>query len=386
VSLKKLHILNPHRDDFIWEPLYYRILKRRPLKKYNHIADLFKLENQIELVVSDNCSGILPEYFLNLFPSFIRKIFIKAELERWKKINAISRNYKIKWLDEVKPNELDSLFFFQLYNLRYLDRIQPFLTSFANIYIHLSHYYLNTIEVSKKLSHIPKAILCGDSDISDHPFFKKYFSWYQSKFVASTFFIHDRFQCTIPFKAKQEKIISTGTFHPIEEYPQYHFLVDDWQVEAFHYNRRSLYNHKEENKHKITCINSPWVNASGKWWKKVFQAQKVSQKKYFSIDIVKAYNQHKYAIVGEEICGFPGIGTFEAMACGCVTLINPNTLQGVLEYENCYIPFTSKVSQIELSDIQTRNDAEISKNGVTFINCFLRREQCIDRFINTFLK
>ena len=32
------------------------------------------------------------------------------------------------------------------------------------------------------------------------------------------------------------------------------------------------------------------------------------------------YNDHKYALVGEEVYGLPAVGAFEAMASGCVLL------------------------------------------------------------------
>ena len=39
-----------------------------------------------------------------------------------------------------------------------------------------------------------------------------------------------------------------------------------------------------------------------------------------AIDIVNEYNKYKFALVGEELSGFPAIGAFEAMGCGCVLI------------------------------------------------------------------
>ena len=382
---KKLYILNPHRDDFIWEPLYYRFLKRKPLKKYNYLADIFTEGKQIELIASDNCSGIIPEKLLHIFPVFARKLIISFELKQWTKLNAIDSEYKIRWLDKLNPKPEDNIFFFQLYNLRYANRIFQYLNKFNKSFVHLSHYYLNTIEVSKQLHKISNIVLCGDSDVSSHPFFQKYFPWYQQEFLLSPFYINERFQCKVPFEQKLDKIISTGTFHPIEEYPQFSFLVKDWQADSFHINRRTLYDQQENNKHAITCLNSPWAAPSSSWWKKIFQSKKVSQKKYFSIDIVEAYNQHKFAIVGEEICGFPGIGTFEAMACGCINFINPNTVKGILETDEFYIPFTQKISTLNPLDYNFANNQEKSNRGIQFVQTFLSRSACVSRFMKNFI-
>ena len=55
-----------------------------------------------------------------------------------------------------------------------------------------------------------------------------------------------------------------------------------------------------------------------KIYKKIYNRTHVGkQKKYYSFDMVQAFNSYKMCIVGEEILGIPGIGFVEGMACGC---------------------------------------------------------------------
>lgn len=382
-----LYILNPHRDDFIWEPIYFRFLKRRALKKYNYISDLFIEKKEIKLVANDMCSGVVPQRILSMFPAFLRRAIIQNEIRKWIKINELPEGTKVEWLDDkldIKPD--DKLFLFQLSNLKYVKSLAGILKKFNRVFVHLSHYYLNAPTVSHTFKDLQNVSLVGDSDLSNHPFFLKYFSWYKSPFILSPFYIQDRFKNNIPHGERLHKIISTGTFHPVEEYPALKYLVEDWQADSCHVNRRSIYENQNNNAATFTCMNSPWQQNDGSWWVKWINARKVAQKKYFNLDIVAEYNKHQFALIGEEVCGFPGIGTFEAMACGCVAFINPNTVVGILDNNNCYIPFAEKISDMDLSAINISESELIEKSNAaaTFINENLRKDICNKRFEKTF--
>lgn len=386
---KKLFILNPHRDDFIWEPLYYRVLKRRPLKKYHYIHDILLETGKVVLLIDDHCSGIFPAGILRRLPAFVRRTLIRMEMNRWMKINDLGSSVSVVWTHEAFPiGPQDNLLLFQLSNLEFLPGLSSLLTRFYHCYVHLSHYYLRPKRISDILKNIPNVVCCGDSDLSEHPFFRKYFPWYHQLFALVPFYVQDRFRANIPFDKKEDRVLSTGTFHLLENYPESSYVKDDWQVNAFHYNRRSIYENRTENEKNITCMNSPWLQKKSGWLTKLLNAQKVSQKKYFSVDIVEMYNRHRYALVGEEICGFPGIGSFEAMACGCVTLINPNTIKGICEENDCYLPFTEKVNDVDIPTLQRliQDGKACSEKAIQFVNKNLRRDSCAEKFVRVFLQ
>lgn len=98
----------------------------------------------------------------------------------------------------------------------------------------------------------------------------------------------------------------------------------------------------------------------------------ISQKKYFSFDIVEAYNKHKFAVVGDEITGFIAIGSLEAMACGCVVFCVKESVQGLemIEYEH-YLPYDGTYKDLITQYEKYKNDenliSNISKNAICFI-------------------
>jgi hypothetical protein len=382
-----LYLLNPHRDDFIWEPLYFKYIKRRALKKYNYIADVFTEKQNVKLLVYDKCSGLFPQSVMNVLPTKARRAILKWEMKRWLAINNLSSDTEFTWLDkDLNAKENDEVFMFQLSNEKYIAEANTLLQNFKNVYVHLSHYYLDPKRISKTFSALSNVVFCGDSDVSAHPFFVKYFPWYTKNFKIVLFYIADRFKPTIPFVQKINKIISTGTFHHIADFPNSTYLSKDLAVDSFHYNRKNIFDNKAIMQSTITCYNSPWKQKDAAWYTKLWDAAKVSQKSYFQIDIVEQYNQHRYALVGEEICGFPGIGTFEAMACGCAAYINPNSIAGLVTDTDCYIAETARITtdfQFKKLDDTALDILSVKAN--LFVENNLRKTKCATLFIKNFL-
>ncbi len=383
-------ILNPHRDDFVWRPLYFKYIKRNPLLKYKYIQELYNKKNtetQYTILVSNKCSGIIPQKWLNILPKGIRKKLINREMDSWRKINNIPKHAKIQFIEEIElqPNTNNIIFAFQYSNTRYAQELKHYLEKFSKTIFHLSHYYINPKNVSNELSSIHNIEFCGDVDVTKSTFFQKYFPWYNKSFYLTPFSIADRFQKKQDISNRSDKVITTGTFHNIELFPESLYLKKDIGVNTFHYNRRGFYENKETMfANSITCYNSPWLDSNKKWYQKIISLTgKGAQKSYFTFDIVEEYNKHKFALIGEEICGFPGIGTFEAMACGCVVLANKNTFEGLHIPDNCYINIENKQLEEAINEAKkytTNKMEEISENATIFINQHLRSEHCLLRF------
>ena len=91
--------------------------------------------------------------------------------------------------------------------------------------------------------------------------------------------------------------------------------------------------------------------------------------------------------MGEEICGLPGIGTFEAMACGCVVFANKNSLVGIVDQDDCYIDIGNKdITQYHpmRRNIPKAELERISNNAIRFVNEHLRKESSVERFKQNF--
>jgi glycosyltransferase involved in cell wall biosynthesis len=384
---KKFFILNAHRDDFIWEPLYFKIIKRRGLKKYAYIGDEFESNLAIELVFTDDCSGIIPKKILRFIPKALRRLFIKAEINNWKKSNGFIRDFKVLWLEDVSIKEAgNDLFFFQLSMIDIVKYRMEQLNNFANVFVHLSHYYLNPQQTSQTLSNIKHVKLCGDSDISQHPFFTKYFTWYNAPFYLVPFSIGERFKITKPLAERTNKIISTGTFHQIENYPSSKYVQEDFGVTAFHHNRRNIFENKQRLADRLVCYNSPWQEASKSWLIKWFNSRKSAQKKYFAFDIVAEYNNYTHAIIGEEIGGFLGIGTLEAMACGCYVILNPEATKKVVEDAELFISSKSHALMDTFESILLQNPQteERMKRASEFVRNNFSKTETLNKFKITF--
>ena len=108
-----------------------------------------------------------------------------------------------------------------------------------------------------------------------------------------------------------------GSFHNLDnERPRsfYKDFMNFFQTNTYHPVRKLVYDNQHLLSGYITCAIAPFREGRIGFLRKL----DVKQKSYFSFDVVDFFNNNKYALVGEEIYGLPGIGFFEAMACGCV--------------------------------------------------------------------
>ena len=90
----------------------------------------------------------------------------------------------------------------------------------------------------------------------------------------------------------------------------YRDYIDFFKTNTYHPVRKLLYQHRTEISDWLTCRISPsretvGYNKFGARLRRLLRID-VVQADYFSFDIVDLYNQHRYAIVGEEFRGTRG--------------------------------------------------------------------------------
>lgn len=319
---------NPHVDDFLSEPPHFSLIKRKALKKYRYIFDGVLEENKkIEVFLDYTMSALFsPKIFLKL-PFFIRKTIVKIEVRKWLRDNKFEN--KIKFISETECH--NKFLFAMSYKAAQGDfqiKAQN-LNKFKACIFHLSHYFALTCEKSLNLSKIENLYLSGDSDITNNDYFKKYFSWYKKQFFIIPFSVAERFSCIKEFRNRDVKLVATGSFHDLKmEMKKNHYLdyMSFYQCSTYHPIRKEIF----QNRYKLNDIFSikisPYTNRSKFSFLKKFI---VNQKKYFSFDIVELYNQHRYAVVGEENTGFLAIGALESMGCGCILLAQEKCYKGL---------------------------------------------------------
>lgn len=359
-------LYNPHSQDFIFKPLAFILAKRKPLCKYGYIKDIL-LENKgfLDIYVDYTESSIIPMKVLERLPLFLRKIFINIELFFWLRVNNIEN--KVKFISKKDDLSKYNLFGFS-YKLAVnnLDNKLSELKKFNKVYMHLSHYMIRTREKFDFFKQLNNITLLGDNDCTQNSYYQDFLGNSNINLKVVSFIPQDRFFRKINFEERSLKIIATGSFHNLyeEKPPEYYEdFLKFFNLSTYHFIRKEIF--EDNQNEKITSYVKPYRENSKK-------KLDISQKKYFSFDIVEAYNKHKFAVVGDEITGFIAIGSLEAMACGCVVFCVKESVQGLemIEYEH-YLPYDGTYKDLITQYEKYKNDenliSNISKNAICFI-------------------
>lgn len=359
-----LALYNPHSQDFIFKPLSFMLVKRRALQKYIYLQKTLMQDNRINIYVDYTESSLISVDTLNKLPFFFRKFFIDIELFFWVRLNNLTQ--KVKFI-KSKEFGLFSLFAFSYKSAINLDknRVENLL-KFKKLYFHLSHYMIRTSDKFRFFEMVKeRLVLCGDSDCSNNIYYKRFKKDMKIDFIVISFLPQDRFLSKTEFNARSQKIIATGSFHNLfKEKPKkfYEDFLNFFNMPTYHYIRKDLYESMPNN---MDIFISPYrQNAKHKL--------DISQKKYFSFDIVGEYNSHKFAAIGDEITGFIAIGTFEAMACGCVVFCVKRCVEGLgmkpfihfVPYDGSVDDLLNQYEKIKKNDKMLEG---ISQNAVKFI-------------------
>ena len=378
-------VLNPHISDFISKPLSSHLFKRRALKKYGYIIDeALANEGSVTVLANSAASGLVPMSIFKKLPYFLRYLITRFEIGRWKKINGFNDQVQVYYNADKLP---DRKALVMLSYKNYQNPVPALVTcnAFELVIAHISHYHLFTSQQSAFLSGIRNLVIAADSDISTTPYFREKFSWYERSVFILPFEITARFKRTKQVRERQVKILATGTFHFFDR------MIENGDVSAeefckanntgtMHPIRREIFEHKEEVSAWMDPMVSPYNDGELRksLLQRFFSTTFTSQKKYFSFDIVAGYNDHRFAVVGEEyFSGLPGIGSFEAMGCGCVLIGVPECYKGLgMEPGIHYLAHNNTLEGIKTVFEANKDDLplleSISEQGRTLIEDFFR--------------
>jgi hypothetical protein len=388
-------VLNPHLSDFFATPLSFLIFKRRSLKKYEYIIKNDQLKpGELSFLFDNLSSSLIPDKYFSLLPYFLKKIIVKAEIKKWKKVNAIGDNIKLHFNIKEIPST-NVLFFLCYRNYKNKNSLEKIAAHFKHSIAHLTHYYAFPVEYSAAISNIKNISIAADAAVSENTFFKKYFGWYKKEVLFIPFAIGERFTIKKSFGERENKAIATGTFHVLEN----DVAANDancFEIKqisnSIHPMRRLLYQHKDSISDYTDVFCKPFYEKNNvtlaEKSNKVSSKMQASQSAYFSFDIVEKYNQFKFAVIGEEsINGLPGIGSFEAMACGCVLIANTDCYKGTGAKEGVhFLKYNNDIDSLITTIKENINNAgleQISKNASEFVNNSMRPGILQQRFYNT---
>ncbi len=323
----RLTLLNPHADDFIKRPVSFWLARRRALKKYEYLVDEPTARGEtVDILIDGTQSSLLSDSVLMRLPRWLRLTLLRIEIATWMSINDPNDKLVVHWSpDTIKNRSFLYLFSYKSCVGAFQQR-RAAIEKFEQKIINLSHYFIRTKEKANNIASLQNVCLVADSDIRESPYFQRFFPA-DRPIIVLPFAINGRFA---PRKALSERrgiCAATGTFHNLnEELPKsyYRDFLDFYKSDTYHPVRKVLYSAKDELSSWLTCRISPYreMDARAAPLARVMRWLRLDmlQTKYFSFDIVDFYNNHKFAIVGEELSGFPVVGFFEAMACGCVML------------------------------------------------------------------
>jgi hypothetical protein len=327
-------IINPHRSDFIFDSVVYNYLGRKSLKKYKYLQN-FIYQNSTKFFYKTSSFY----FFLNKIGlTFFDPLFLYFEVFYFKKINNLYNISQIK--NNIIPNfDVVFCFGFSIRNIKYKDL--ECIANNSNLFIiHLSHYHLYADKLAD-WSNLKNVKFCSDSDITNNYFYNYFIDSKVCHFVL-TYTIDEKFQNLKKWEDRDNKIISTGTFHEFEKIYNKNNIIKNFVSGKFN----SLSLHPERRIVNLYASKLKYLDSFNSSMGAVNfynNNSKLNQRDYFKKDIVSLYNLYKYAFVGEEtIIGIPGIGIYEAILCGCLPIINQSLYKGTpLENNNISLNYNN---------------------------------------------
>jgi len=320
-----IYLYNPQVDDFLSDPPHFKYLGRRPLRKYGFFIEQSILHNKKIYVCIDNTISVfIPSSIFSKLPLFFRKIIVKIEFRKWLKLNNLSSEVVLLKNDSEKcSNDVLLVFSYKLATGNFKQRLSTF-SKFRKVVFHLSHYFISTSEKANNIRSVPNAFLAGDSDITENEYFQHFFYWYQKPFLVLPFAVAKRFKSFQTISKRKPMAIATGSLHDLKQefsIIKYQDFMETTGSDNYHPVRKMIFTQSNSVQEYIDCrIDYYRDYAKSNSILRFVKHFVVTQKKYFGIDIVSLYNNYRFAIIGEELSGFPALGSFEAMSCGCVLI------------------------------------------------------------------
>lgn len=383
--------LNPHADDFCAAPISFSLVKRRALKKYRYLLDEpIKRGQKVDVFIDGTLSSIVTQSIFNRLPKFIRYFILRVELHFWLKLN----NFKDKITIHYSPDSITDksvLYMFAYKNCTgYFDRRIQGIECFRLKIINLSHYMIRTREKGQNCAKLSNVTFTSEADVSSHRFFVRFFGS-RRNVITLPFMVEDRFKLDKELSTREKKCAATGSFHALEYERPREFYKDFrsyFGLDYYHPLRKAIYDNRSSLGEFFISKISPYREA-GRFSRLLSFLQKfdLSQKKYFSFNIVDFYNSCVFAIIGEEAHGLPAVGAFEAMACGCVLVGEEPyyTSIGMVAGEH-YLAHGGELSDV-LDVIKNKRDKtdelhRISMAAVKYVENHCQATGLYDRFVS----
>lgn len=244
-----------------------------------------------------------------------------AENRKTMKVNGIDvkRITVLKQLTDIRPDDLVILYNVCADNYRGMEKVHAFKA------LSMLHFHGLASE-SDVINKANISCLFGEVDLyKGCELFRKYYHM-DKPWIIHPFVYAERFQNKVPFNQRKNMAFATGTI----TYKLHKEFLDTYIDPCDQPTRKQIKDNPYYFKDTIYCTSSDYLEDNAgkiinkkdffpvKVYKKIYNKTHVGkQKKYYSFNMVDAFNSYKMCIIGEEILGIPGIGFVEGMACGC---------------------------------------------------------------------
>lgn len=368
----KMYFHNPHESNLLKTPLLFFRKGKKSVEKYSYLLDYYLESNNKLYLYIDSYNYINRRSWRKLIPK-LSGVYLWAILN---KINPF--RLRIITNPDLLMKE-DVLFMFLFPNFvtqhdklsDHRVKLNQDLTKIkCKKVVHFTHFNYNSNLGSSNLKKVGVDLIVAENDLKKNsPYFNKYFDWYNNDILVLPFVAKEKFNNFNNFSQRINKAVATGTITlPMDECFKKYFGHSDLHPMRLeiHNNRDSITNYIE------SYVSSIIEETNGK--------KNDDQKKYFSFDIVKKYNEYKMFIVPEEISGLPGISFVEGMRCGCayIGIDDPmytdlGMMPGVhyISYDGTFVDLINKIKyyQNNPKDLES-----IAFNGYEFSVKFFTKE------------
>ena len=318
---KRIVFVNLHSDWMLVKSASVYVFKFSAAIKHGYLMKYLLKHPEYEICNYINDRGF--SWLRNNNDTFMKflNLFRFAENRRTMKVNGIAPE-KITVLrdkSEIRPDDLVILYNVCSDNYRGMDGVHAFKA--------LSMLHFHGIEgESDVINKADVNCLFGEVNLNTNcELYRRYYH-VDKPWVTHPFVYAERFQNKKPFSERKNMAFATGTI----TYKLHKEFVETYVDPCEQPTRKQIKDNPEFFKDTVYCTSSDYLeDDSGKKindkdilpvkiYKKIYNRTHIGkQKKYYSFDMVEAFNDYKMCIVGEEILGIPGIGFVEGMACGC---------------------------------------------------------------------
>lgn len=392
--MKRIVFVNFHEDWMLLETAQIHLFKYSNALKHGYLLKYLLDNPEYEICNFVNDRGVsLVSGGSDAFHKVLN-LFSKFEVNGVYKINGLDKKKikRIKSASQIKEDDIVIMYNVCPNSLRQVRDVKAFKA------LSMLHFYGKSeedalIRNAKVDCYFNEVNLKKCSEI-----YQKYYT-YDCPWIVHPFVYAERFKNIVPFSERKNMAFATGTI----TYRKHREFIETYGDSCDQPARKQIKDNQEFFADTVYCTSSDYYededvkevsskdNKIVRLYKNLHNRKYAGkQKKYFSFDMVEAFNSYKMCIVGEEVLGIPGIGFVEGMACGCAYIGQDMTAYhdwGLIPGEH-YITYDGskedlrRVIEYYQMDEHQAELEQIAKNGCEYVHSNFNGHIVAERLIH----